>query len=227
MRITTAPVRAACNAQAEAAAPLGTILLARTRNGLAGAWFAGQKHHPAALAAPYVEQDALLQAAMRRLDAYFDGMPVSFDLPLDPGGTPFQRRVWAALLEVPRGTTRSYADIARALAIPAAVRAVAAAIGRNPLSIIVPCHRVVGSNGALTGYAGGIGRKTALLALERRAPETAAASASAAPAAGPPTEPTTVDAETPERPGATAEAALGGRVKGPAAAGTSATWARC
>ena len=108
----------------------------------------------------------LLVRAAAQLRRYFDGNEVSFDIPLDLLGTEFQRAVWAALLRIPAGATRSYGDIAREIAAPQAVRAVGAAVGRNPLSVIVPCHRVVGSDGSLTGYAGGLERKQALLALE-------------------------------------------------------------
>jgi len=149
--------------------PLGPLLLARTRDGLAGAWFEGQRHHPGPLAAPRVDDDALLLRARRQLLDYFDGGTGGFDVPLDLHGTPFQRRVWAALLAIPPSGTSSYARIAAACGSPQAVRAVGAAIGRNPLSILVPCHRVLGSDGSLTGYAGGVGRKQALLALEARA----------------------------------------------------------
>lgn len=158
---------AACTAQMEVATPLGGMLLARTRDGLAGAWFAGQKDHPGALPAPNVPNDPLLAAAARRLDAYFAGEAVAFDLALDLIGTPFQRAVWRALLAVGHGTTVSYGEIAGRVGAPRAVRAVGAAVGRNPVSVIVPCHRVIGAGGTLTGYAGGLDRKIALLRLER------------------------------------------------------------
>ena len=159
----------ACVAQARVATPLGPMLLARTAEGLAGAWFDAQKHHPGPLGAAEAPNDALLQSAAAQLQRYFDGDPAPFELPLDPLGTPFQRAVWAALRQIPRGRTCSYGELARAIGTPLAVRAVGAAIGRNPLSLIVPCHRVVGAGGALTGYAGGVERKRALLALEQRA----------------------------------------------------------
>jgi methylated-DNA-[protein]-cysteine S-methyltransferase len=150
--------------------PLGAMLLARSENGLAGAWFAGQKYHPGAIAAPERPDDPLLAEAARWIAGYFGGAgAVSFELPLDLQGTPFQRAVWEALLRIPPGHTRSYADIATAAGAPAAARAAGAAVGRNPVSVIVPCHRVVGRDGSLTGYAGGLERKRALLALERSA----------------------------------------------------------
>ena len=160
-----------CTAQMRYASPLGTLLLARTAQGLAGAWFDAQKHHPAAIDAPERDDDPLLQRAAEQLGAYFEGSEADFDLPLDLLGTQFQRAVWKELLQIERGATTSYGDIARRLGTPSASRAVGAAVGRNPVSIIVPCHRVLGSGGALTGYAGGLDRKTALLRLESaRAP---------------------------------------------------------
>ena len=155
-----------CTAQMRYASPLGSLLLARTASGLAGAWFEAQKHHPATLDAPEREDDTLLQQAAHELAAYFAGSDAGFEIPLDLLGTPFQRAVWGELLRIERGTTCSYAEIARRLGAPSASRAVGAAVGRNPVSIVVPCHRVLGSGGALTGYAGGLDRKTALLRLE-------------------------------------------------------------
>ncbi len=163
---STRSIAGRCVAQKRYASPLGTLLLARTEAGLAGAWFENQKHHPAPIGAPERDDDALLQRAARELDAYFAGADRGFDVPLDLHGTPFQRAVWRELLALERGATCSYGDIARRLGAPSAGRAVGAAVGRNPVSIIVPCHRVVGSDGSLTGYAGGLHRKTALLQLE-------------------------------------------------------------
>lgn len=105
----------------------------------------------------------------RQLDAYFAGTLTAFTVPLDFAGTDFQKSVWAALLTIPFGETRSYAEIARQIGRPSAVRAVGAANGRNPISIIAPCHRVIGANGALTGFAGGLAAKERLLRLEGRA----------------------------------------------------------
>ena len=113
----------------------------------------------------------VLAETARQLHAYFAGRLQAFDLPLDPRGTPFQQSVWAALRRIPFGQTRSYGEIAREIGMPAAFRAVGAANGRNPLSIVVPCHRVVGSTGGLTGFAGGLDRKEFLLWLERPAAE--------------------------------------------------------
>jgi methylated-DNA-[protein]-cysteine S-methyltransferase len=139
-----------------------------TEQGLAGLWFDGQKHHPGPLLVPEDPQHPTLQATARWLGAYWaraqDGGPApALDL---SSGTPFQRAVWAALLNIPPGSTSTYAAIAAAAGSPAAVRAAGAAIGRNAVSLVVPCHRVLGSGGALTGYAGGLERKRALLAHE-------------------------------------------------------------
>ena len=168
MNTTTDSIRGACTAQTSIATPLGTLLLARTGRGLAGAWFEGQKHHPGPLTALRRPDDALLRRAAEQLHAYFAGERDGFDLPLDLHGTAFQRGVWQALLAIPPGATRSYGEVARALESPSALRAVGGAVGRNPLSVIVPCHRVLGSDGSLTGYAGGVERKRALLALEQQ-----------------------------------------------------------
>ena len=112
------------------------------------------------------ERTALLDEAARQLAAYFAGKLRTFALPLAPAGTPFQRRVWAALREIPYGETRSYAEIAAMAGCPRGYRAVGLANNRNPLPILIPCHRVIGANGALTGYAGGLVVKEKLLRLE-------------------------------------------------------------
>jgi methylated-DNA-[protein]-cysteine S-methyltransferase len=166
MNTTTDSIHAACTAQTTIATPLGKLLLARTAQGLAGVWFEGQKHHPEPLIALRRPDDALLRRAADQLHAYFAGECMDFDLPLDLHGTAFQRAVWLALRAIPAGRTRSYGEIARTLGSATAVRAVGGAVGRNPLSVIVPCHRVVGTDGSLTGYAGGVDRKRALLELE-------------------------------------------------------------
>jgi methylated-DNA-[protein]-cysteine S-methyltransferase len=118
---------------------------------------------PAQVPTPVARNLAALHAA---LDAYFSGRDVPFDVPLAPSGTPFQREVWSALRDIPFGATASYAEIARRIGRPRAVRAVGAANARNPIAILVPCHRVIGADGSLTGYAGGLERKRALLSLE-------------------------------------------------------------
>ncbi len=152
--------------------PLGDIIIAATDKGLAGLWFAGQRHSPPELTGdrppwPSAPQHPVLKKTGVQLKEYFTGKRTQFDVPLDlSGGTAFQQAVWKVLLAIPQGGTSSYGHVSQRIGNPAAVRAVGAAVGRNPVSIVVPCHRVVGSNGSLTGYAGGLDRKTALLKLE-------------------------------------------------------------
>lgn len=110
--------------------------------------------------------DPVLSACAQQLGEYFDGQREHFELPLGARGTDFQQRVWQALADIPHGETRSYRDIAQAIGKPTAMRAVGAANGRNPLPIVVPCHRVIGADGSLTGFAGGLQAKTCLLQLE-------------------------------------------------------------
>jgi methylated-DNA-[protein]-cysteine S-methyltransferase len=161
---------AACTAQRHIETPLGPMLLARTAKGLAGAWFVGQKDYPVAIAAPEAPDDPLLRKAAAQFADYFAGRRTRFDIPLDLRGTAFQRDVWQALLAIGCGDTSSYGAVARAVGRPSAVRAVGSAVGRNPVAVIVPCHRVLGSDGTLTGYAGGLHRKVALLEIEGLAP---------------------------------------------------------
>lgn len=153
--------------------PLGNLLLAASAQGLAGVWFTNQRHLPADSLIDSWPTDAghpVLQAATQQLTRYWAGALNAFDLPLDlSGGTPFQQSVWNALLTIPAGHTQRYGELASQIGRPAAVRAVGTAIGRNPLSIVVPCHRVVGADGSLTGYAGGLDRKAGLLRLEQGA----------------------------------------------------------
>lgn len=154
-------------AQARIPTPLGTMTAAASADGLAGLWFDDQAHHPGQLTVPVDAQHPHLQAAAQALAAYFDGAATPLDgLALDMHGTPFQRAVWRALIALPRGATSTYGRIAADAGSPAAVRAAGAAIGRNPVSVLVPCHRVLGQDGGLTGYAGGLHRKTALLQAE-------------------------------------------------------------
>ncbi len=154
-------------AQADIPSPLGPLTALATARGLAGLWFDAQAHHPGALDAPVDASHPHIRAAKAWLDAYWAGRdttPVA--LTLDAHGTPFQRAVWQALLKIPRGRTSTYGEIAARTGKPEAARAAGAAIGRNPIGIIVPCHRVIGRDGSLTGYAGGLPRKVALLQLE-------------------------------------------------------------
>jgi methylated-DNA-[protein]-cysteine S-methyltransferase len=160
------PLHAPLVAQARADTPLGPITLVATADGLAGVWFDGQAHHPGPLDVPVDASHAHIAQALRELGEYFDGRRTRFDVALDPQGTDFQHSVWMALARIAHGRTTSYGEIALRLGRAAAGRAVGAAVGRNPLSVIVPCHRVLGRDGALTGYAGGLERKQALLRLE-------------------------------------------------------------
>lgn len=147
--------------------PLGALILAASDNHLHGVWFDGQRHQPDPSSWPEADPHSVLALAKTQLKEYFAGERRVFDLPLDLShGTPFQQAVWQALLAIPFGATCSYGRLSADIGRPAAVRAVGAAIGRNPLSLIVPCHRVIGAKGDLTGYAGGLERKVALLQLE-------------------------------------------------------------
>ncbi len=151
--------------------PLGAMVLAATGRGLAGAWFIDQRHAADWSAWPMAASDPLLRLATKQLTEYFAKLRTQFELPLDlSAGTAFQQSVWRQLLSIGHGRTTSYGRISAAAGRPAAVRAAGAAVGRNPLTIIVPCHRVLGANGALTGYAGGLQRKVALLQLESHPP---------------------------------------------------------
>lgn len=147
--------------------PLGTMTLAAHDTGLVWAGFDGQRHAPDTTAWRPSQDHPMLQQASEQLQQYFASERTLFDLVLDlGGGTAFQQAVWKSLLGIAPGTTCSYGTISQRIGKPSAARAVGAAIGRNPISIIVPCHRVVGAHGAMTGYAGGIDRKIALLQLE-------------------------------------------------------------
>ena len=150
--------------------PLGAIRLVATSKGLSGCYFHGQKYFPDGTIKPRTKDKEcqVLGAAKNILEQYFDGKGLSHDLPLDLMGSDFQKIVWEALMAIPYGTVTTYSDIATLLGRSNSTRAVAAAIGRNPISVIVPCHRVIGKNGALRGYAGGLERKQWLLDLERR-----------------------------------------------------------
>lgn len=147
--------------------PLGAMILAATPRGLSGVWFDGQRHGPDTSAWRREPGHPVLRQAIEQLTQYFAGQRQRFDLPLDLSmGTPFQQQVWQALLGIEPGDTTSYGQLSAAIGKPAAVRALGAAVGRNPVSVVVPCHRVLGMDGSLTGYAGGLERKTALLSLE-------------------------------------------------------------
>lgn len=153
--------------QLHADTPLGPVILAATPRGLCGLWFQGQRHAPDHTAWPEAMSHPVLTEARTQLADYFAGRRTRFDLPLDlSAGTAFQQAVWKALLTIPPGNHLSYGGLAALIGRPAAVRALGAAVGRNPLSVVVPCHRVLGADGSLTGYAGGLDRKAALLRLE-------------------------------------------------------------
>jgi methylated-DNA-[protein]-cysteine S-methyltransferase len=147
--------------------PLGQILLVSDGSLLTGAYFSGQKYEPVPAPGWRPEPDlGIFQDASLQLQEYFAGRRRQFGIPIHLQGTPFQMKVWNALLEIPLGSTVSYGELAGRIKRKNAVRAVGAAVGRNPVSVIVPCHRVIGSGGSLTGYAGGLERKRALLDLE-------------------------------------------------------------
>ena len=166
--------------QTRVPSPLGAIAIAATAKGLAGLWFTeGQRYLPAGLTGSTAWREdtehPVLKQVSQQLSEYFAGQRSQFEVPLDLScGTAFQQSVWQALLDIPQGGAVSYGEVSRRIGNPAAVRAVGGAVGRNPVSIIVPCHRVMGSSGALTGYAGGLDRKTALLRLEGALQETLA-----------------------------------------------------
>jgi methylated-DNA-[protein]-cysteine S-methyltransferase len=147
--------------------PLGALLLTGDRQSLTGIYLPQQKYYPAIGPDWHEDPDAEPFALTRtQLDDYFAGDRHSFDLPLAPVGTEFQHQVWHLLRQIPYGQTCSYGDLAQDLGLPGGARAVGAANGRNPLSIVVPCHRVIAASGALTGYAGGLDRKQLLLRHE-------------------------------------------------------------
>lgn len=162
---------ARCVAQTRLGTAWGEVLLARTAHGLAGLWLEGQAHHPGPLALPDEASHPWFQAAAQALADWATRDPAALP-PLDPQGTPFQQAVWAQLRLIPRGTVRRYGELAAQLGKPAASRAVGAAVGRNPISILVPCHRVIGQDGSLTGYAGGLALKQRLLLAEQALAET-------------------------------------------------------
>ncbi|WP_373944125.1 methylated-DNA--[protein]-cysteine S-methyltransferase [Vibrio chagasii] len=145
--------------------PLGTVTLQANEQGLLGVWFETHTTKPEDLG---TQEDSfpIFQSVKEQLERYFAGEDVQFDVPIAAKGTPFQQSVWHALTTIPYGETWSYAQLADAIGNPKAVRAVGLANGKNPVSVIVPCHRVIGKNGKLTGYAGGIERKQRLLAIE-------------------------------------------------------------
>ena len=150
--------------------PVGVLTLVASDAGLTAILWENDRPGRVPLGALEEAPDhPVLAETERQLDGYFAGRRTRFDVPLDFRGTDFQKSVWAALLTIPFGETRSYGAIARQIGRPSASRAVGAANGRNPISIIAPCHRVIGTNGALTGFAGGLAAKELLLGIERSA----------------------------------------------------------
>lgn len=147
--------------------PIGALLLVG-RPGMLNGLYVADHERCASIPPDWVEDAGAFDEPLRQLAEYFDGTRTTFDVRIELHGSPFQRQVWEALLEVPYGGTASYGDIARRVGRPTAARAVGAANGRNPVSIIVPCHRVVGAGGALTGYGWGTERKAWLLDHEAR-----------------------------------------------------------
>lgn len=143
--------------------PVGALTLVSDGLGLSGIYFETPKY-PAPAAEP--GEDDVLKSARVALERYFAGSPAAFTGPLSLQGTAFQKAVWQALRDIPHGSTTTYAALAARLRAPKAVRAVGGAVGRNPVSILIPCHRVLGTSGKLTGFAGGLARKKALLAIE-------------------------------------------------------------
>ncbi len=156
------PLQAQCRIDT----PLGPLTLVATARGLAAALFDAQKHHPGDLALPCEPQHPHLAQAAAEFAAYFDNSTLVFRVPLDAQGSDFQQAVWRVLLSIAPGRLSTYGQIARQMGRADGARAVGSAVGRNPISIIVPCHRVVGHDGALTGYAAGLPRKQALLRHE-------------------------------------------------------------
>ena len=156
----------------EIESPVGKLKLVASSNALVAVLWKRERPNRVKLDTMTLDpQHPILLETERQLAEYFSGERIQFDLPLQPDGSEFQKKVWQALREIPFGQTRSYLDLAKALGSSKAARAIGAANGKNPLSIIVPCHRVVGADGSLTGFAGGVETKAALLALENRSTE--------------------------------------------------------
>jgi methylated-DNA-[protein]-cysteine S-methyltransferase len=167
----SALIHAGLRTHAVVDSPIGPLTLVAYEGKLSGLYMEVRGHEPdeasLGMRCPVEDEEVLAETA-RQLAGYFDGIRTTFDVPLTMAGSGFQRTVWAALQEIPYGGTWSYGEMARRIGQPSASRAVGLANGRNPISIIVPCHRVIGANGSLTGYGGGLDRKRYLLSLEQR-----------------------------------------------------------
>lgn len=149
--------------------PIGDILIVSDGEAICGIWFYGQKHFLSSLSEEIVRRDdlAIFEKVKNWFDDYFNGLNPKIDFKIRPNGTDFRCRVWKMLLEIPYGETATYGEIASKLSDTMSPQAVGSAVGHNPVSILIPCHRVIGADGRLTGYAGGINRKMALLKLEK------------------------------------------------------------
>jgi methylated-DNA-[protein]-cysteine S-methyltransferase len=147
--------------------PVGDLLLVSDATHLLGIYFSGEQHAPATHDWKHNPDHAVLRQTARELDEYFDGTRTTFSVPLRYDGTKFQREIWRQISQIPFGKTISYSELAKRAGAPGAPRAAGTATGQNPLSIIIPCHRVVGRNGELHGYAGGLARKRRLLEVEK------------------------------------------------------------
>jgi methylated-DNA-[protein]-cysteine S-methyltransferase len=148
--------------------PVGDLTLVVVHGRLVGLYMKLQRHSPELSTFGERQPPAAFSAVSEQLNEYFEGTRTRFDVPMALNGTPFQRRVWTALTEIPYGRTASYGELAARIGRPTASRAVGLANGKNPVGIIVPCHRVIGADGSLTGYGGGLERKQQLLAMERK-----------------------------------------------------------
>ena len=151
---------------ARIATPAGTLFAASNGKAITGIYFEKQKYFPSMEGWQEDAESEPLRECARQVRQYFEGTRTAFDLPLAPEGTDFQRRVWKQIARIPFGKTITYAELASRAGAPGSARAAGAATGRNPITLVVPCHRVVGTDGSLTGYAGGLARKTRLLEIE-------------------------------------------------------------
>ena len=147
--------------------PVGDLLLVADATHLLGIYFCGEKHAPATLNWKHNPDHAVLKQTARELEEYFNGTRTTFSVPLRYGGTKFQQEIWMQISQIPFGEMISYSELAKRAGAPGAARAAGTATGQNPISIMIPCHRVVGKNGGLHGYAGGLDRKRRLLKVEK------------------------------------------------------------